>query len=80
MGVSGVISECFKGVKGKGVFPGCCMGVACELHGCFKGVSRLSQWCYMGTLKVLHKRVLHGCCTGTAWVFQDCHIGVAWEF
>ena len=48
MGVSGVISECFKGVKGKGVFQGCYMGVAGELHGCFKGVSRLPKWFYMG--------------------------------
>ena len=67
MGVSGVISECFKGVKGKEVFPGCYMGVACELHGCFKGVSRLSQWCYMGTLKVLHKRVLQRSYNSVSW-------------
>ena len=59
MGVSGVISECFKSVKGKGVFQWCYMGVAWELHGCFKGVCRLSKWCYMSILKVLHNRVLH---------------------
>ena len=58
MGVSGVISDCFNGVKGKGVFQGCYMGVAWELHGCLKGVSSLPQWCYMGILKVLHKRML----------------------
>ena len=67
MVVSGVISECFKGVKGKGVFQGCYMGVAWELHGCFKGVSRLSQWCYMGTLKVLHKRVLQRSYNSVSW-------------
>ena len=41
MGVSGVISECFKGAKGKGLFQGRYMGFAWELHGCLKGVSRL---------------------------------------
>ena len=67
MGVSDVISECFKGVKGKGVFQGWYMGVAWELHGCFQGVSRLSQWCYMGILKVLPKRVLQRSYNSLLW-------------
>ena len=67
MGVSGVISECLKGVKGKEVFQGCYMDVAWELHGCFKGIRRLSQWCYMGILKVLHKRVLQRSYNSVSW-------------
>ena len=44
----GVISECFKGVKGKGVFQGCYMGVAWELHGCFKGVTMVLHGHFKG--------------------------------
>ena len=39
MGVSGVIPESFKGVKGKGVFQGCYMGVSRVLVDCHNGVT-----------------------------------------
>ena len=45
MGVSGVISECFKGVKGKG---GCFKGVTWVLHGNSMGVSRVLVDCHNG--------------------------------
>ena len=53
MGVSGVISECFKGVKGKGVFQGSYIGVAWVLHVNCMGVSRVLVDCHNGVIWAL---------------------------